>query len=79
MHQQRYAMKITQLTKQSTFYEFRSKRHELAWLTRTRADLSAACSITTGARAEVKTRTAVYGAHVGGCVYVWPARARTVA
>ena len=39
----------------------------------------AVCSITTGARAEVKTGTAVYGAHVGGCAHVWPARARTVA
>ena len=37
------------------------------------------CSITAGARAEVKTGTAVYGAHVGGCAHVWPARARTVA
>ena len=37
------------------------------------------CSITAGARAEGKTGTAVYGAHVGGCAHVWPARARTVA
>ena len=28
------------------------------------------CSITTGARAEVRNRTAVYGAHVGGCAHV---------
>ena len=37
------------------------------------------CSITTGARAEVKTGTAVYSAHVGECAHLWPARARTVA
>ena len=37
------------------------------------------CSITAGARTEVKTGTALYGAHVGGCAHVWPARARTVA
>ena len=36
------------------------------------------CSITTGARPEVKTGTAVSGAHVGACAHVWPARARTV-
>ena len=28
------------------------------------------CSITTGARAEVKSRTAVYGTHVGRCAHV---------
>ena len=42
-------------------------------------DLVQVCSIKTGARAEVKTGTAVYGAYVGGCAHVWPARARTVA
>ena len=41
--------------------------------------VTAYCSTTIGARAEVKTGTAVYGAHVGGCAHVWPARARTVA
>ena len=45
----------------------------------TEEQMRALCSITTGARAEVMTGTAVYGAHVGGCAHVWPARARTVA
>ena len=43
------------------------------------SSLIGTCSITAAARAEVKTGTAVYGAHVGGCAHVWTARARTVA
>lgn len=45
MHQERFALKITQLSKQCTFSEFRSKRHELAWLTHTRPDLAAAVNL----------------------------------
>lgn len=42
MHQERFALKIKPLSKQCTFPEFRSKRHELAWLTHTRPDIAAA-------------------------------------
>lgn len=45
MHQQRYAQRIPPLPKHCTFNEFRSKRHELAWLTHTRPDISAAVNL----------------------------------
>lgn len=45
MHQERFSLKITTLSKQCTFSNFRSKRHELAWLTHTRPDLSAAVNL----------------------------------
>lgn len=40
MHQKLFAIKISSLSKQCTFTEFRSKRLELAWLTHTRLDIS---------------------------------------
>lgn len=45
MHQERFALKIISLTKQCAFPDFRSKRHELAWLTHTRPDISAAVNL----------------------------------
>ena len=45
MHQERFAIKISQLLKQGTFPEFRSKQQELAWLAHIRPDISAAVKL----------------------------------
>lgn len=45
MHQERIARKISMLSRQFTYREFRSKRHELAWLTHTRPDIAVAVNL----------------------------------
>lgn len=45
MHQERFARKISRLSKDCTYAQFRSKRHEQAWLTHTRPDISAAVNL----------------------------------
>lgn len=45
MHQERFARKIKLLSKDCTFSDFRSKRHELACLTHTRPDIAAAVNL----------------------------------
>lgn len=45
MHQERFALKISPLSKECTFTDFRSKRHQLAWLTHTRPDLCAGVNL----------------------------------
>lgn len=45
MHQERFASQISALSRQCTFSDFRSKRHELAWLTHTRLDIAAAVNL----------------------------------
>lgn len=41
MHQAQYAKKIETVEKKCTFERFRSRRHELAWITHTRPDIAA--------------------------------------
>lgn len=45
MNQEQFARMITVLSDGCTFSEFRSKRHELAWLTHTLPDLSSAVNL----------------------------------
>ena len=45
MHQKLYAEKLKRLEKGSSFELFRSRRHELAWITHTRPDVQADAAI----------------------------------
>ena len=45
MHQEKYAVSLTPLSLDCTFKQFRSRRHELAWLKHTRPDLCAAVNL----------------------------------
>lgn len=53
MHQADYGNKISLLEKGCTFEEFKSRRHELAWLTHTRPDVAAEAAILAQVTAEL--------------------------
>lgn len=50
IHQQSFAIKIDLLPENSTFNEYRSKLHELTWLTQTRPDVLFAVNMATQVR-----------------------------
>lgn len=47
LHQKRYVNRITELSKDRTFAEFRSQRQALAWPSNTRPDICAAVNLAT--------------------------------
>lgn len=50
LHQENYARRLKELSKDRTFADFRSRRHELMWLTNTRpnicVDVNICCQVT---------------------------------
>lgn len=53
MHKAEYGRKIQSLDKQRTYVQFRSRRHELAWLTHTTPDVAAEAVILAQVKADI--------------------------